>query len=69
MSSIVPAAELTRGELRRLGENVIYAVDHDGEELAAVNRSLTVHDERVDSLIEAPSGRLLAGQASPRPAA
>ncbi|MCY2928854.1 MAG: hypothetical protein NTV86_05055 [Planctomycetota bacterium] len=69
MSSIVPAAKLTRGELRQLGENVIYAVDHDGEELAAVNRSLSIHDECVDLLTEPSAGRVLANQFSPCPAA
>ncbi|MCE5328059.1 MAG: hypothetical protein LLG01_16760 [Planctomycetaceae bacterium] len=53
MSSIVPAAKLTRQELWMLGENVVHAVDHDGEdELGAVNRSLAVHGESVDSLYQ-----------------
>ncbi|MCY2928038.1 MAG: hypothetical protein NTV86_00810 [Planctomycetota bacterium] len=69
MSSIVPAAELTRGELRRLGENVIYAVDHDGEELAAVNRSLSIHDECVDSLTKPSAVGVRTGHVPPRPAA
>lgn len=73
MSSIVPAATLTRLELRMLGENVVYAVDHDGdEELAAVNRSLAVHDESVDSLFQStdPLQILLAPSADvPRSAA
>lgn len=69
MRSIVPVAELTRGELRQLGENVTYAVDHDGDEPAAVNRSLTVHDECIASLTEASADRVSAGRTSPRPAA
>ncbi len=69
MSSLLPVARLTRGELRQLGENVIYAVDHDGEELAADNRRLTIHDGAVDSLIETSAVGVLTGHVSPRPAA
>ncbi len=69
MSSILPVARLTRGELRQLGENVIYAVDHDGEELAAYNRRLTIHDGAVDSLIEMSAVGVPIGHVSPRPAA
>ena len=69
MSSILPVARLTRGELRQLGENVIYAVDHDGEELAAVTRRLTIHNESVDPLINPAAGGVRTGHVSPRPAA
>ena len=51
MPSIVEAARLTQDELRMLGENVVHAVEHDGEvELDAINRSLDIHDEGVDEL-------------------
>jgi len=52
MPSIVEAAKLTQDELRMLGENVVHAVEHDGEDvdLDAVNRSLAVHEEGVDEL-------------------
>jgi hypothetical protein len=69
MSSILPVARLTRGELRQLGENVIYAVDHDGEELTAHNRRLTIHDGAVDSLIGTSAVGVPIGHVSPRPAA
>ena len=56
MPSIVEAAKLTQDELRMLGENVVHAVEHDGEvELDAVNRSLDIHDEGVDELACAAS--------------
>jgi hypothetical protein len=52
MSSIVRAADLLPEELQMLGENVVHAVANDGEaELAAVNRSLAVHDEAVDEFV------------------
>ncbi|KKN17452.1 hypothetical protein LCGC14_0965600, partial [marine sediment metagenome] len=56
MPSIVPAADLTRDELRQLGENVLCAVDLDRQELTAVNRSLAAHGECVDQLLD-PSDR------------
>ena len=51
MPTIVEAARLTQDELRMLGENVVHAVEHDGEvELDAVNRSLGIHGEGVEEL-------------------
>lgn len=69
MASILPSAKLTRGELRMLGDNVLYAVDHDGQDLSAVNRSIAVHGEDVDELF-VPFPRHPVGKSSfPRPAA
>ncbi len=51
MSSVVRATDLLPEELQMLGENVVHAVENDGEaNLSAVNRSLAVHDEGVDEL-------------------
>ena len=70
MPSIVPAAKLTRSELRWLGGQVIHAVDHDGQETTAVNRSIGVHDEAVDELAVPVRVRGVRRAASPnRPAA
>jgi len=53
MSSVVRAAELLPEELEMLGENIVHAVENDGEadELSAVNRSLAAHGEGVDELV------------------
>ncbi len=76
MSSIVRASELQPEQLQMLGENVVHAVEHDGEaELSAVNRSLAVHGEAVDELAcpaawdgaaEPPQGRLAVPPKTPR---
>ena len=75
MASIVPAAELTREELRRLGENVIHAVDLERQGIAAVDPSLAAHGESVDRFVEPSSrpcpqrARRIAASLTPRPAA
>jgi len=48
--SIVPASALSSSELRSLGNNVAPAVRHDHEQIAAINRSLQVHDEHVERM-------------------
>ena len=55
--TIVPAKRLSRAEMFMLGNNVYPLVERDrrgqyqDQELAAVNRSLSIHGEFVDELI------------------
>ena len=65
MASIVPAARLTRRELRALGHNVLYAVDHDGEDLSAVNRSIEIHGADLGELFVSVV-HLTVGRSGPR---
>ncbi len=60
--TIVPASSLSRAELLLLGHNVLPEVvrDRRGEELAAVNRSLDIHDEQIGELM-APMANAAGG--------
>jgi hypothetical protein len=49
--TIVPASRLSRADLCRLGNNVESVVLRDRSELAAINRSLSIHDEAVDEVV------------------
>lgn len=69
MSSIVPAAQLTRAELRQLGRNVIHAVDHDGDEPEAVECHLVARSKPVNVSSSISAAHRPAPGASPRPAA
>lgn len=46
--SIIPANRLSASDLHHLGNNLGPAVRHDRDELAAVNRSLAIHDDQLD---------------------
>ena len=49
--TIVHASNLSRAEMHMLGNNVLPAVREDRRhDLAAVNRSLEIHDAAVDEL-------------------
>lgn len=48
--SIIPAAALSSSDLRNLGNNVGPTIRQDQEHLAAVNRSLYLHQEHTDRL-------------------
>ncbi len=54
--SIVPASYLSSSDLVELGNNVLPAVTRDRIDVAAVNRSLAPHAERVTTLF-APRGQ------------
>ena len=49
--TIVPASRLSRADLCRLGNNVESVVRRDRSELAAINRSLSIHSEAVDEVV------------------
>jgi hypothetical protein len=48
--SIVPASHLSGADLALLGNNIRPASRRESSELAAVNRSLAVHQDSVESL-------------------
>lgn len=53
--TLVPASSLSRAEMYMLGTNVVSAVREDRRhDLAAVNRSLQIHDAAVDELGPGP---------------
>ena len=52
--TLVPASCLSRAEMHMLGNNVVSAVREDRHHLAAVNRSLSIHDPAVDELGPGP---------------
>lgn len=47
--TVIPAVRLSPSDLAHLGHNVGPAVRRDRDELAAVNRSLAVHDEQIEA--------------------
>ena len=49
--TIVPVARLSRADMCRLGNNVESVVRRDRSEMAAINRSLSIHGEAVDEVI------------------
>ena len=49
--TVIPISNLSQAEIRMLGTNVVSAARHD-REIDAVNRSLLVHNEQVDNLID-----------------
>jgi len=46
--TIVPVQVLVPDDLPHLGDNLTAAIREDHEELAAINRSLELHDEEID---------------------
>ena len=57
--TVIPISNLSHAEIRMLGTNVVSAARHD-REIDAVNRSLLVHDEQVDNLVDHRPGELMA---------
>ena len=60
--TLVPASSLSRAEMHMLGNNVLSAVCEDRHSLAAMNRSLAVHDATVDELGPGPVMAAAHGQ-------
>ena len=61
--TIVRASSLSRAEMHMLGNNVLPAVREDRRhDLAAVNRSLEIHDAAVDELGAGPVIAAACGQ-------
>jgi hypothetical protein len=56
--TVIPISSLSQAEIHMLGTNVVSAARHDGE-IAAVNRSLSIHDEQVDNLADHRSGEVM----------
>jgi hypothetical protein len=54
--SIVSASSLSAADCRQLGNNVGPAISRDRVSVAAVNRSLGMHDEKVDRLYRRAGG-------------
>jgi len=46
--TVIPASRLCPSDLAHLGNNVGPTVRRDREHVAAVNRSLAIHDEQVE---------------------
>ena len=54
--SIISASDLTAGDCRLLGNNVAGTIARDRIQVGAINRSLGVHDEKVDRLYRRAGG-------------
>jgi hypothetical protein len=57
--TVIPISSLSQAEIRMLGTNVVSAARND-REIDAVNRSLLVHDEQVENMVDRQSGELMA---------
>ena len=57
--TVIPIADLSQAEIHFLGTNVVSAARGDSE-IEAVNRSLAIHDEQVESLGDHSPGELMA---------
>jgi hypothetical protein len=49
--TVIPISNLSQAEIHMLGTNVVSAARRDSE-IDAVNRSLSIHDEQIESLID-----------------
>ena len=54
--SIISASDLTAGDCRLLGNNVAGTIARDRIHVAAVNRALVMHDEKIDRLYRRAGG-------------
>ena len=54
--TVIPAAHLSPADMAHLGNNVGPTVRRDREQFAAINRSLAIHDEQIQSVEPAPDG-------------
>ena len=57
--TVIPISNLSQAEIHSLGTNVVSAARGD-REIDAVNRSLAIHDEQVESLADYEIGELMA---------
>ena len=57
--TVIPISNLSQAEIHMLGTNVVSAARGDSE-LEAVNRSLAIHDEQIESLGDHGRGELMA---------
>jgi len=57
--TVIPIANLSQAEIHMLGTNVVSAARHD-REIDAVNRSLAIHDEQVENLVDHKTCDLMA---------
>ena len=60
--TVIPISNLSQAEIHMLGTNVVSAARRH-REIDAVNRSLAIHDEQVESLADHGGGELLAAAA------
>ena len=60
--TVIPISNLSQAEILMLGTNVASAARRD-REIDAVNRSLAIHDERVESLVDHRPAELSAATA------
>ena len=60
--TVIPISNLSQAEIHMLGVNVVSAARHD-REIDAVNRSLAIHDEQVESLVDHQPAELSAATA------
>ena len=49
--TVIPIANLSQAEIQMLGTNIVSAARGD-REIDAVNRSLAIHDEQVETLAD-----------------
>jgi hypothetical protein len=60
--TVIPISNLSQTEIHMLATNAILTVCCDGE-IDAVNRSLSIHGEQIESLIDLKPAELLAAVA------
>ena len=60
--TVIPISNLSQAEIHMLGTNIVSAARRD-HEIDAVNRSLAIHDEQVESLVDRRPAELLAATA------
>ena len=57
--TVIPISNLSQAEIHMLGTNIVAAARGD-REIDAVNRSLAIHDEQVESLADHRPAKLTA---------
>ena len=57
--TVIPISNLSQAEIHMLGVNVVSAARRD-REIDAVNRSLSIHDEQVEDLVDHRPAELMA---------
>ena len=57
--TVIPISSLSQAEIHMLGTNIVSAARRD-REIDAVNRSLAIHDEQVESWVDHQPAELAA---------
>ena len=60
--TVIPISNLSKAEIHMLGTNVVSAARGD-REIDAANKSLSIHDEQIESLTDHKPAELIAATA------